>query len=143
MRFRYHITGKKIAKFVLVHGAFLIAVILYSYTVGCLLNRLTGITCPGCGLSRAYLACLRLDFAAAFAYHPLFPLLPPYILYILWHHIFHFPGSKKLTVVLTVVMAVLLVGVWLIRLGLQDPVVAFHTEDSLVTKIFPHLVGRQ
>lgn len=30
--------------------------------------------CPGCGMTRAIIAFLKLDFSAAFAYHPLFPL---------------------------------------------------------------------
>ncbi len=31
-----------------------------------------GICCPFCGMTRAHLAAMRLDFAAAFYYHPLF-----------------------------------------------------------------------
>lgn len=31
---------------------------------------------PDCGMSRAWLACLRLDFKKAFYYHPLF-IFPP------------------------------------------------------------------
>ncbi len=43
--------------------------------VTCPIKFLTGISCPGCGMSRAWLAALRLDWRAAFAFHPLF-LLP-------------------------------------------------------------------
>ena len=38
------------------------------------------IPCPGCGMSRAMMALLRLDFRAAFTFHPMvwsLPLLPP------------------------------------------------------------------
>ena len=31
-----------------------------------------GICCPFCGMTRAHLAAMRLDFAAAFYYHPVF-----------------------------------------------------------------------
>ena len=141
MGFPPNVTGKEIGKFLLVHGTFLAAVALYSVTVGCLLRRLTGISCPGCGLSRAYLACLRLDFGAAFTFHPLFPLLPPYLLYLLEHYIFGFPGSKKLTVCLSVGMGILLVGVWLIRILSGDPVVAFCPEEGLFSKIFLSSAG--
>ena len=44
--------------------------------ISCPIKFVTGISCPGCGMTRAWLAVLRLDFAAAFYYHPLF-LLPP------------------------------------------------------------------
>ena len=42
----------------------------------CLFREITGIPCIGCGLSRAWLAALRLDFASAFRYHPMFWSIP-------------------------------------------------------------------
>ncbi len=42
----------------------------------CAVRRLTGYPCPGCGMTRAVLSALRLDFRAAFAYHPLWVTLP-------------------------------------------------------------------
>ena len=43
--------------------------------VTCPIKFVTGISCPGCGMSRAWLAALRLDWRTAFRFHPLF-LLP-------------------------------------------------------------------
>lgn len=71
--------------------ALLAAVIVFSilaqFGIGipCLFHRLTGLLCPGCGNSRAALALLRLDFAAAFGYNPLFLLEFFYILWVLLH----------------------------------------------------------
>ena len=48
--------------------------------VGCVFRRITGIPCPGCGMTRAHLAALRLDFQAAFYYHPLWFLPVPLML---------------------------------------------------------------
>lgn len=42
--------------------------------IGCPFHKLTGLQCPGCGNSRAAMALLRLDLAAAFSYNPTFPL---------------------------------------------------------------------
>ncbi len=42
----------------------------------CLFRRLTGIPCPCCGMSRAWIAALRLDFRGAFSFHPVFWSLP-------------------------------------------------------------------
>ena len=50
----------------------------------CLWRSITGIICPGCGMSRAWLAVLHLDFSKAFSMHPMFwsvPLLIAYVLY--------------------------------------------------------------
>lgn len=52
------------------------ALALYLLDVGCVFKTVTGLSCPGCGMTRAWLAALRLDLAAAVAYHPLFWVVP-------------------------------------------------------------------
>lgn len=49
---------------------------LLYYRFGCPVYYFTGISCPGCGVSRACGALLHLDIAGAFYYHPLFWLGP-------------------------------------------------------------------
>ena len=55
-------------------------VVLYtameSIGITCPIKFITGISCAGCGMSRAWMAFLQLDIAKAFAYHPLFWLVP-------------------------------------------------------------------
>ena len=48
--------------------------------ITCPIKYITGISCPGCGMTRAWLSVLRLDIAAAFGYHYLFWTVP--ILYL-------------------------------------------------------------
>lgn len=50
--------------------------------VGCPIHFMTGINCPGCGMSRALFCVLRLDLPRAFAFHPLWWLLP--VLAVFW-----------------------------------------------------------
>ena len=52
------------------------AVALYLLDLGCVFRTVTGLSCPGCGMTRAWLAALRLDLSAALAYHPLFWAVP-------------------------------------------------------------------
>ncbi len=40
--------------------------------ITCPILFMTGISCAGCGMTRAWLSLFRLDFRAAFYYHPLF-----------------------------------------------------------------------
>lgn len=54
----------------------LFVAILQLFGVICIIKHLTGISCPGCGMTRACMSALRLDFSAAFAYHPLWIALP-------------------------------------------------------------------
>ena len=55
-------------------------VVLYtameSIGITCPIKFVTGISCAGCGMSRAWMAFFQLDIAKAFAYHPLFWLVP-------------------------------------------------------------------
>ena len=46
--------------------------------VTCIFNQVTGIYCPACGMTRAFLSILHFDFKAAYQYNPkvivVFPL---------------------------------------------------------------------
>ena len=57
-------------------------VVLENLGITCPIKFFTGISCAGCGMSRAWLSVLRLDMAGAFRYHPLF-FLPPVVLVVI------------------------------------------------------------
>lgn len=57
-------------------AVFFLYAIMHLAGITCPIKYVTGVSCAGCGMTRAYLALLRLDFAGAFYYHPLFWLLP-------------------------------------------------------------------
>lgn len=68
----------------MLHGTLFIAIavfllITYFTGIGCPFRALTGIPCPGCGLSRALFSAVTLDFQSAFFYHPLFFIAPFYL----------------------------------------------------------------
>ncbi len=87
---------KKRALKVILAGAAVLAAgvgyyILMSLTgrgIPCLFRRVTGLKCPGCGVSRMIMSLLRLDFAAAFEYNAvllclMLPLLSVTILFLI------------------------------------------------------------
>lgn len=53
-----------------------IPILLY-YNIGipCVFNKITGLYCPGCGITRAIKALIRLDFYQAFRYNPVIPVV--------------------------------------------------------------------
>jgi hypothetical protein len=57
-----------------------IVVIAYAllnlFHIGCPIKDFSGISCPGCGMTRAVISALLLHFDQAFYYHPLFFLTP-------------------------------------------------------------------
>jgi len=61
----------------------LIVAFMYFSGIHCLIRTVFGIVCPGCGLTRAILAALRLDLAAAFGYNAMFWSVPLLYLYYL------------------------------------------------------------
>lgn len=63
--------------------------------IGCPIKALTGISCAGCGMTRALIAAFHLQFNEAFFYHPLFWMCPIIIaLYLFWEKIS--PSVQKL-----------------------------------------------
>ena len=48
----------------------------------CVLHEFTGLQCGGCGLTRAAVSLLHLDFPAAFSYHALWPVFAAYVLWV-------------------------------------------------------------
>lgn len=82
--------------FIFIHIIIVPAVVLYylflNFAFGstCALNRITGLMCPLCGMTRAHLAAFRLDFEAAFSYNALFPLGVPFLI-----TLFYYPWFAK------------------------------------------------
>jgi hypothetical protein len=81
-----------------------------------------GVPCPGCGLTRATLAALKGDFAAAFQLHPLvFVIAPVYLAFVghsLWRYLkgpavqnAYRPPSRWLSAA-ALALLVAMMGVW-------------------------------
>lgn len=89
---------------------------LYLLDIGCVFRLMTGIPCPGCGMTRAWLAALRLDFAAAFAYHPLFWMVPiAFVLAFVREETTSGKVKRGIDIVIAV-LCVLVIAVWIVRL---------------------------
>ena len=60
----------------------LICGLLLVFRPDCLIYSLFHIPCPSCGMTRAWIAALQLDFAQAFSFHPMFWSVPILYIYI-------------------------------------------------------------
>lgn len=56
--------------------------IMNALDISCVFKHFLGIPCPGCGITRAALSVLRLDFLAALKYNPFIFALPYIFIYI-------------------------------------------------------------
>lgn len=55
---------------------FFVYIILNLLHIGCPIKFITGISCPGCGMTRSIFSIVHLDLNKAFHFHPLFFLVP-------------------------------------------------------------------
>lgn len=114
---------------------FIIAVfyfILQKSGISCPIKFLTGISCAGCGMTRAWTALLHLDFKTAFYYHPLFLL--PFVFLIIY--IFKEQINKKIFNILIFTICALFVIVYIYRLFDGDnQIVTIEIQNGLFYKI--------
>ncbi len=102
----------------------------------CPLNFLFGIPCPLCGITRAFLSVLRGDFASAFYYHPLWPLVLLVILFIVLKQTGILRVSYKSMNIGAVIIALVFLVCFILRHVFHSPVVEVDFEDSLICKIY-------
>jgi len=106
-----------------------IAVVL-SLFVGispCIFYHITGLPCPACGLTRAFISLARFDLRQAFAYHPLL-FLVPFLPLLYLERI-----SSKWQNILAYGALALFLAVWVVRMVVLFPDVApmMYNENSL------------
>ena len=120
-------------------AAGILALYLFFFAVGitCPIKFLTGISCPGCGMSRACLHALKLDFSSAFFFHPMWITLP----FVIFFLIFFKWKKKKMAFNITVcVFTALMVGTYFYRLFFfEQNIVVFSPDDSIFAKLFRYL----
>ena len=89
-------------------------VILWFLKVPCWLEALCHIPCPGCGMTRAYIQVLHLNFIGAFQMHPMFwsvPILFGY--YLTDGHLFK---NKWVNIILLILIAAGFAANWVLKL---------------------------
>ena len=79
---------KRCMKVLLILGGLVSAGLLFAYGamhwgwwLPCVFNQITGLKCPGCGVSRMCLALLQLDFSRAFSWNPAVMICLPMLVY--------------------------------------------------------------
>ena len=116
--------------------AALAVVLLYGGMEGlgvtCPIRFFTGVSCAGCGMSRAWLALLRGDISAAWGYHPLFWLpVPAAGLFLLRRHI-----PRRMLMGAVWVGAALFLAVYALRMADQaDSIVTFAPQTGFLFRV--------
>lgn len=106
--------------------------------VTCPILFLTGISCAGCGMSRAWLSLLRLDVSAAFRYHPLFWMPVPAGIALLCRR--RIPRNVWKAMVSAA--CVLFLGTYIARLlSPEDEIVVCRVTQGLLYRLLSGIIG--
>ena len=115
-------------------------VVLYtameSIGITCPIKFITGISCAGCGMSRAWMAFLQLDIAKAFAYHPLFWLVPIAVIVLLCKSKINIKFYKIF--MFTIAGAFVIVYLYRMFIGTGD-IVVFEPQNNILFRIIRKL----
>lgn len=102
-------------KFITLGVVFVVLLLALGGILTCLWKHIFGIPCPGCGMSRAYMALLAGDLKTAFLMHPLF-FAPPLILGLCL-----FKKNIATNTKFWIVVGVVFIGVYILRMFLHFP----------------------
>ncbi len=106
------IKAERILKYV----AIALAVVFVLFFYKCPIKLITGINCPGCGMTRAFKSAVMLDFAGAFSYHPMFFVIAAEVVYYIFsRYIIKKRFSEKTENTVLIVTAVLMILLWIYR----------------------------
>lgn len=75
---------KKILTLLVIIISFILYLIIgehFSLYIDCPIKKLTGLYCPGCGITRMFFSILQLDFYQAFRYNPLVFISLPFFIF--------------------------------------------------------------
>ena len=111
-------------------------VILESFGVTCPIKYITGISCAGCGMSRAWIALLHFNIHEAFMYHPLFFLPPVVVIAMLFKSKINIKFYKIF--MFTMVGAFVIVYLYRMFIGTGD-IVVFEPQNNILFRIIRKL----
>lgn len=115
--------------------AFIMAVLAYMIGSGCPQQAFLGISCMGCGMTRAYLSLLHGDIRNAFFYHPAFWTVPiATVLLVLQKRL-----SKKSFYLGIGCIIIIFIIIYIYRILCHDPVLIFDIKKGYIYKIWKSL----
>lgn len=110
---------KRVIGFILIVLSVLLAYALFCYYSGfgipCLFNLITGLKCPGCGITRMCLSLLRFDLKSAFNYNPAILILLPFFILIFLRAIYVYIKNgdlnlgKAFDIIIYIIITVLII----------------------------------
>ena len=124
----------------LILGLGIVGIFLCFFAVGitCPIKYLTGVSCAGCGMTRAWVHALTFRFPEAFGYNPVFWIVPFLLFFCCYQKRHPLVGRIGLAVCLSI----MLVAYGIRMADPTDTIVVFAPKDSVVYRAY-HAVFTQ
>ena len=74
---------------------FLVLDSIFKIYIPCVFKSITGLYCPGCGVTRMLKSMLVFDFYQAFRYNPFLFILSPFIFFLLFNYLYFYYRKKE------------------------------------------------
>ncbi len=97
----------------------------------CPIKHITGVSCAGCGMTRAFTAAIHLDLVSAFHYHPLWITVLPIIAALI---ILYKKNKMQAYNLILYCTAILFLGVWVFRLASSSDIVTIDFDNSAISR---------
>ena len=81
--------------FIIILVLYLLISIVFHPVIPCVFHEVTGLYCPGCGISRMLISILKFDFYQAFRYNPLLFIMLPFAFLLIINHIYSMINKKQ------------------------------------------------
>lgn len=99
---------------------FLIVDSIFHIHIPCIFNEITGLYCPGCGVTRMIKSLLVLDFYQAFRYNPLLFIFSPFAFILILDYIYctfknKYSIYKKIPNIVWNILLVITTFYWILR----------------------------
>lgn len=111
----------------------LYCLVLTILNITCPIKYVTGISCAGCGMSRAFLSLIKGNITDAFNYHPLFWTVPIFVIIYIYRD--KIP-SKVFKVVVAVYLIAFIVCYIIRLLNPNDLIVVCDLKESVFYRLF-------
>jgi hypothetical protein len=108
-------SNKRLRRFLFIHGIVLLSIPFFIFVYKCPVHYFLHILCPGCVITRAYVALLSLDWRAAFGYHPLFFVVLPILLYVPHRGILRKRLEDKTETLIFIITIILFISIYILR----------------------------
>lgn len=116
--------AKKYATILTIGVVYLLITLYVGYGIPCVFNKLTGLKCIGCGVTRMIMSLAGLDFKAAFGHNQFLFITGPFILaFIVYYEIKYAVSGERPSKKWDIAVCVLLVGA--IAFGILRNIIPF------------------